>query len=211
MDMQVELNNQIVNVVIVYKKIKNIYFRFDGEGNLCISANRYTSKKEIEKLVLKNKKALERMMDKQEKKVQKEQEFWYLGTKYDLVFDSTVSEIDFQNGVLTIKDEAMLKRFLNKQIKRIFTEETEYFKNIIKTPPFTLKFRKMKTRWGVCNYKLNTITLNTELIRYSKDDLRYVIVHEMCHFKYHNHSRDFWNMVEEYYPNYKMARKDLKE
>ncbi|MDE5539226.1 MAG: M48 family metallopeptidase, partial [Bacilli bacterium] len=81
---------------------------------------------------------------------------------------------------------------------------------IIKTPPFSLRIRKMKTRWGVCNYKSKTITLNSELIRYRKNMLRYVIVHEMCYFYHHNHSAAFWKKVSEYYPEYKMARKELR-
>ena len=79
-------------------------------------------------------------------------------------------------------------------IKKL-VDEVNKMKNIIATPKFTLKFRKMKTRWGVCNYKLCTITLNTELIRYSRDEIRYVIVHEMCHFYHHDHSKKFWNII----------------
>ena len=40
--------------------------------------------------------------------------------------------------------------------------------------------------------------------------LDYVIVHELSHFIYPNHSRDFWSLVGKYYPNYKECRKMLK-
>lgn len=209
--MQVELNDIYVNVIIIRKKIKNIYFRFDSNGNLCVSASRFTSDKEILKLIEKNKKALEKMMGKVQKKQEKNNEFWYLGNKYDLVYDSNVNDIEFQDGVLIAKNQEMIDKFLKSKIKEIFVDEVEKMKKIIATPPFTLKFRKMKTRWGVCNYKLCTITLNTELIRYSRDDIRYVIVHEMCHFYHHDHSKKFWNMVEYYYPEYKKARKELRD
>ena len=53
----------------------------------------------------------------------------------------------------------------------------------------------MKTRWGVCNRSNNTITLNSELLKKEITLLDYVIVHEMCHFKHPNHSKDFWNEV----------------
>ena len=69
----------------------------------------------------------------------------------------------------------------------------------------------MKTRWGVCNRSNNTITLNSELLKKEITLLDYVIVHEMCHFKHPNHSKDFWNEVSKYYPYYKLARKKLKE
>lgn len=69
----------------------------------------------------------------------------------------------------------------------------------------------MKTRWGVCNRKDNSVTLNSELIRYEADKLDYVIIHELSHFVHFNHSKNFWNLVSKYCPNYKQARKDLKE
>lgn len=209
--MEVELNHKIVNVIVTHKKIKNIYFRFDEKGNLCINANKYTSNKELLKLVEKNRNSLEKMMEKVQKKQEKNNEFWYLGNKYELVYNSDIKEVEFCNGKLLVKNEDMLNKFLKNKTKEIFIDEVKKMQKIIDTPPFTLKFRKMKTRWGVCNYKLCTITLNTELIRYSRDDIRYVIVHEMCHFYHHDHSKKFWNMVEYYYPNYKKARKELRE
>jgi len=209
--MEVILNKKKVNVIIIHKKIKNIYFRFDSEGNLCVSASRFTSDKEILKLIDKNKASLEKMMLKVEKKINKSNEFWYLGNKYELIYDSNIDEIEFQDGKILARDEKMIEKFLNFKIKEIFDDEVEKMKKIIDTPKFTLRFKKMKTRWGVCNYKLCTITLNTELIRYSRNELRYVIVHEMCHFYHHDHSKKFWNMVEYYYPNYKQARKELRD
>ena len=69
----------------------------------------------------------------------------------------------------------------------------------------------MKTRWGVCNIRDNSVTLNTKLIEYDIEKLDYVIIHELSHFIHFNHSKAFWNQVSIYTPNYKQIRKDLKE
>lgn len=209
--MEILFDKKKVNVIITHKKIKNIYFRFDDNGNLCVNASKYTSDKEIIRLIEKNRSSLEKMMLKMQKKIDKSNEFWYLGNRYELLYDSNIREIEFIDGKLIAKNEDMVEKFLKLKVKEIFIDEVEKMKKIMDTPKFTLKFRKMKTRWGVCNYKLCTITLNTELIRYSRDDIRYVIVHEMCHFYHHDHSKNFWNMVEYYYPNYKKARKELRD
>ena len=94
----------------------------------------------------------------------------------------------------------------------VFEARLEHCFNLFEEDiPFPkLKIRKMKTRWGVCNYKNMTITLNSELIKYKKELIRYVIVHEMCHFYHHDHSKKFWDMVSIYYPNYKEARRELR-
>ena len=69
----------------------------------------------------------------------------------------------------------------------------------------------MSSRWGVCNVKSKNITLNSELIKRDIKYLDYVIVHELSHLIYANHSRSFWNLVEENCPNYKEIRKEMKE
>ena len=74
----------------------------------------------------------------------------------------------------------------------------------------SLKFRKMRTRWGVCNTSKKQITLNTELLKKEIDLIDYVIIHELCHFYESNHSKNFWNLVGQAYPNYKEARKRLR-
>ena len=69
----------------------------------------------------------------------------------------------------------------------------------------------MTSRWGVCNVKSKTVTLNLELIKYDLKYLDYVIVHELSHLIYANHSKDFWNVVSKYVPNYKKIRKEMKD
>ncbi len=208
--MEVFLNERQVNVKIVRKNNKNIYFRFDEYLNLVVTVNSRVSEREIKKLILQNEPSLERMMQKYEKKVQKEQEFWYLGNKYEVLIDKNTKDIEFNNRVIICESNDALAKFIKWKIKEIFNYEVDKMREVIKTPSFTIRLRKMKTRWGVCNYKDNIITLNTELIKYNKNLLRYVIVHEMCHFYHHNHGKLFWNMVEKYYPNYKEARKELR-
>ena len=78
-------------------------------------------------------------------------------------------------------------------------------------PEFSLRIRSMKTRWGVCNRTNNIVTLNSELITRTREELDYVIVHELCHFYEGNHSHKFWEHVSRYIPNYKELRKTMKE
>ena len=67
----------------------------------------------------------------------------------------------------------------------------------------------MRTRWGVCNTRTNTITLNSELLKKEIELIDYVIIHEMCHFFEQNHSKQFWNLVSMACPDYKEKRKKL--
>ena len=118
----------------------------------------------------------------------------------------------YQDKIFT-KNEETLNKWLKKEITNLYKERVDYLYDVFQEniPYPKIKFRRMKTRWGVCNKRDLSITLNTELIKYDIECLDYVIIHELTHFIHFNHSQSFWNVVEKYYPNYKKIRKKLKE
>ncbi len=75
--------------------------------------------------------------------------------------------------------------------------------------PNKVRIRDIKYAWGTCSEKKN-ITISYKLINYTEPAIRYVILHELCHIKYMNHSKEFWNLVEKYMPNYKYIKKEFK-
>ena len=75
--------------------------------------------------------------------------------------------------------------------------------------PNKVRIRDIKYAWGSCSTNKN-ITINKQLAIKEEDVIKYVVLHEMCHLKYMNHSKDFWNLVEHYMPDYKLAKKELK-
>ncbi len=89
------------------------------------------------------------------------------------------------------------------------TPRVEYFAHKMNLKFNTLKFRKMRSRWGSCSSK-RVITLNSELIKVKKELIDYVIVHELAHLVHMNHSKDFHSLVELYLPLSKALRKELR-
>lgn len=75
--------------------------------------------------------------------------------------------------------------------------------------PTGLIIRSMKRRWGTCS-GTGMITLSTELVRIPEELAEYVIVHELCHLKHHNHGQGYYKLLSEVYPGYKEARKKLR-
>lgn len=208
--MQVVFNDNLVDVEIIKKNNKNIYFRFN-DGKLVITCNRLASEKYLRDLIEKNKKALTKMYLKSIEEKESNAFFNYLGEQYTILYDESVKSVTFYNDTVITKNEKMLDKFYNEQVKNVFTERVEKLSVLFDDiPAFSLRFRKMKTRWGVNNVTDKIITLNTELLKKEISLLDYVIIHELCHFYEPNHSSKFWAQVEKRYPYYKLARKKLR-
>ena len=75
--------------------------------------------------------------------------------------------------------------------------------------PLECTIKNLKATWGICSSK-EKISINQNLMAYSRHAIEYVCLHEICHLKHMNHSKQFWNMVEYYMPDYKEAKKELK-
>lgn len=209
--MVIQLGMYEVPLEIIRKKNKNIYFRFNEEGTLIVTCNRFVSEKELRNLIIQNEKSLLRMYEKYMKELEKAKQFYYLGKPYTLVYDEKVKEVEIKEDFIYAKDSKKLEQWQKKECLKIFEERInvllQHFSNL---PLFTLKIRKMKTRWGVNNVTKKIITLNSELLRKDVDLIDYVIIHELCHFYEANHSSKFWYQVSLRYPDYKMARKRLR-
>lgn len=76
--------------------------------------------------------------------------------------------------------------------------------------PRSLRIKTQKSRWGSCGPR-NDINLNWLLMLAPPSALEYVVVHELCHIKHKNHSRDFWQLVAEHLPDYQQQRRWLKQ
>lgn len=208
--MTFKINDIDYPVNIIKKNNKNAYIRIKEE-TIYVTVPRYYSSKMVEEMLDENKKSIAKMLEKQTLREEKNNEFWYSGKRY-YVIKTPLYDIEFVNDKLFIKDDKTLEKYLNKIRKEIFKERLDYwYSNFEEKIPYpTLRIRKMKTRWGVCNRKNKTVTLNSELLRYSLEKLDYVIIHELSHFIHFNHSTNFWNLVEKYEPNYKKIRKELR-
>lgn len=209
--MKFKINDYIINYEIIRKDNKNLYFRFDENCNLIITAPKFIKDDEVKNLITKNSSAILKMYEDALDRKERNEAFWYLGTSYSVIFDNRVQDVLINDGVITCHDEEALEKFYLKECERVFQNEIDICKNCFnELPEFTLKIRKMRTRWGVCNIRKNIITLNSELLKKDINLIDYVIIHEMAHFFEANHSKNFWKIVEAAIPDYKERRKKLK-
>lgn len=205
--MKFKIDDKEYNVIIIKKRNKNTYVRIDESLNIIVTTNYLTPKYRINKVLQDNIDKISKMISKKEKI---DNNFYYLGRKYDIIIDNNINSTFIDDNVIYTKNETELNKWLKNQTKKVFKERLDliyksFNENIIYPD---LKIRNMKSRWGVCNKK-GYITLNSNLIKYNISEIDYVIVHELSHYVHFDHSKEFWNTVSKYFPDYKKSKKVL--
>ncbi len=80
-------------------------------------------------------------------------------------------------------ERAKAKRKLTRRLKYLAGKHGFTYNRVF--------IRNQKTRWGSCSHK-NNISLNMNIVRLSEELIDYVILHELAHTRFKNHSNDFW-------------------
>ncbi len=206
------IDDKEYEVVIQKKNNKNTYIRVKEDLKIYVTTSYFASKLYIYNLLEQNKEYLKKVLTKQEIK-NENTSFKYLGKKYDVIICNIVNKVEFDGNKIYTPSEKELDKYIKKNTLELFKERLDYNYNLfLENIPYPkLKIRTMKTRWGVCNKRDNSVTLNSKLIEYNIEALDYVIIHELSHFVHFNHSKEFWMLVSKYNPNYKQIKKYLKE
>ena len=103
----------------------------------------------------------------------------------------------------------VIDEFLFTQVKNEVLKSLEKNEKLVGLKATSIKVKKLNKNWGWCSSS-GDISINKNLVFYPIQAIDYVVLHEICHLKYLNHSKDFWNMVEFYMPEYKDVRELLK-
>ena len=113
------------------------------------------------------------------------------------------------SGLTDAQRNALTQRYI-VAAKEYFPKRAAYFRQFTGGTYNRITIRDQKTRWGSCSAK-GTLSFNWRLMLAPPAILDYVVVHELCHLTHMNHSAAFWQAVEAVYPDYRSARRWLKE
>ncbi len=146
---------------------------------------------------------------------------FYLGRRYQLkVIDGAqnASSVQLKGGSIRVElpcaDAAAVKRRLNAWYRQralpYFEKRLVQLSSEIEwiNAPAPIKLIKMKTQWGSCSPS-GGVHLNPMLIKAPRECVDYVIVHELCHLKEHNHSKRFYALLKRQLPNWQHTKAKL--
>ena len=209
--MQLEVDGKKYDIVVIKKKdTRSLYIRVKPDMKVYVTTSKWILDFVIKKEIQKNYDKIVKMIKRQETINKNNEGFYYLGKKYDVIYvDEGTVRLDGDKAY--IKNGYDIDVWYKEQAKKIFQDRLDVlykdFTRSIRQP--SLRIRRMKTRWGVCNIKTGVITLNLKLIEREEKYLNYVIIHELSHLIHGNHSTRFWNLVEENYPDYKKVKREM--
>lgn len=220
----IKYKNKVIKYEVIKSKIRNVYIHIK-DGKVIVKAPIKVKDKEIEDIVEEKKKWIYEKLETLNKEEYKQ------GSKISLLGKQYLLKIKFirQNAFNIYIENGNMVAEIPKKYKKEYANKVEellddvYMKvaekevdmamqivtRIVGIKPNKYRIRKLKTAWGTCTSNKN-ITINSSLMKYDRTVIQYVVLHEICHLKYMNHSKKFWNMVEKYMKDYREIRKKLK-
>lgn len=175
-----------MKVTVIRSNRKTVAIQVNSDLSVTVRAPRSVSEKDIEEILKKK----EAWISKHIEKIKETKER----------FEAEPTEKLTREKVIALAEEAL----------KVIPARVEYFARVIGVTYGKITIRNQKTRWGSCSSKGN-LNFNCLLMLAPPEVLDYVVVHELCHRKQMNHSKAFWSEVEKVLPDYKEARKWLKE
>jgi predicted metal-dependent hydrolase len=162
------------------------------------------------------------------KKIEHEETFPFLGANLRLRFEPThLRKVFFTKNekflfmhlpesLWSFNEEQLqsfypkLQQFYRAEAEKLIHERIRLWSENMQLFPRELKFRNPNTRWGSCSSR-GVITISWRLIAAPIEIIDYVLIHELCHLQYMNHSVRFWALVERHAPDYLAAEAWLKK
>ncbi len=222
-------DNTPIVYTLVYKRVKNINLRIHATGDVTVSAPRRVSLSVIDNFVQSKGSFILQAQARFAAKHTRPPQIYaagagycYLGRTLTLVIDVSRKEGVLQEGGtlrITAKEDTpeRVQHVLDIWIKataatlfaQLLATQFEVFRPLGVPAPL-LKLRHMKTRWGSCQPKRATITLNIRLMSYPIDCITYVVLHELCHFIHPDHSPRFYAFLGSMMPDWRARKQRLE-
>lgn len=220
---------QTFSVTVVRKKVKNINLHIRSDGSLFISASSRIPWAYIEAFLHKKSDVICRAVQKLKAQQQKAP-FLTLSDGETLFLTGNPYRLDVRLGLhnairrskntvfMELKEDTpqarqkLYHQLLQGIAAPLFSASLQrmlpLFKEYNLTEPI-LKQRIMRSRWGSCMPLKGIVTMNTYLAIMPEDIIDHVMLHELCHFIYPNHSRHFYDVMSVRMPDWKARRQAM--
>ncbi len=228
----INCGDEKIEYSLIRKNKKTLSITIRPNGAVIVSAPIKATIADIEKIMYKRIKWIWRKLTQvqsnmtvvREKEYISGESFMYLGKNYKLKVihaeNVRTIKIKLYRGMLEvsmpigieesqIEIKSEIEKWYKVQAMKKIEERIKLYTSKTKLLPNLVRVKELKTSWGICTSKGN-LTLNWIIIMAPLSVLDYVVIHELCHLKHHNHGKEFWSMVGVYMPEYRAKKEWLK-
>ncbi len=230
MQLSIVYENAVIPVTVEYSRRKTLGIRVEPPDKVTVRAPYGANKELIQEKVQRKAAWIVRTIQAYHnlpvKKASKEfvngEIFLYMGREYQLQVEidptrkrTAVKLYPGEISVITPGwDRAVIREAVENWYRRealeAVRERVEFYQLLIGKTPRRVAIREQKTRWGSCSSQGN-LNFNWKIVMAPAQVINYIVVHEMCHLLYLNHSREYWNLVAGIMPDYKEMKDWLKK
>ncbi|WP_288221627.1 M48 family metallopeptidase [uncultured Clostridium sp.] len=149
--------------------------------------------------------------------------FMYLGRNYSLQIhvDETLQnnfKVKLFRGKFHVYVKEKSDEIIKEAMESWYREKTEeqvrkrikYYQKFFEKKPSDIKIKEQKKRWASCTSK-NELLFNWRCGMAKATAIDYIVVHEMCHMYYKNHSQEFWDLVASVMSDYESRKEWLRD
>ncbi|MDT4882911.1 hypothetical protein FQZ97_1189080 [compost metagenome] len=112
-------------------------------------------------------------------------------------------------GTTLEKKQEILHAFYRAELKKLIPDLLDKWQPILGVTASAWGIKRMKTKWGTCNFKARRIWLNVELAKKPVQCLEYILVHELTHLLNRHHNERFTRLLDQHLPQWRALREDL--
>ena len=196
----------MLEYTLIRKNNKNLYLRI-REGKVVVTAPKNVSKAYVDQFVCKHRSWIEQHLTTSKKPLQNLDTIYIFGKPYTICFDNIASK-----DPSIIKYRSDIKSFqtcIRLKIQDVFLQRFQMHCERMHIEGLKLRIGFFKSKWGSFHPTKKEVSLNGNLAFTDIECLDAIIVHELCHVSYRNHSSAFYKEVLHWMPNYKEVHKRL--
>lgn len=207
-------SNMDISYTLIQSARRSISLQMKSDGTFLVRAPKYLSEKKIHEWVQTKESWMKKKSELQSKKtIWKEEDIlYYLWEAYHCVLGE-IFHMDTESKKVYLKEitASNIEKHLIKLAKEYIPERVKKLAEQYNFQAYTtISITKAKSRWGSCSYR-NSLNFSYRLIQYPLEAIDYVIIHELVHTRIKNHSSQFWNLVEQVFPDYREREKLLRK
>ncbi len=212
-----EKNNNVITYTVNKIMNNNLYLTIQN-GEVIVNAPWYTTQSDIQNIIEEKREWILNKISnykKEVKHISNIKQIKVLGIYYNIEviyknINSPVLDLEKETVKITIptklkkKNKEIVKLVLDKMYNMLAEREIETaMEKARKTLGFAPEdYEILNTKGILGECKNNKITINKDIVKYRREIIDYIVLHEYCHLKYKTHSKKFYELIEKYIPNY---------